>query len=90
MLHPFLHTSPHVFNRAGSSMPALCCIQYKSFVYNRLTADWRGITSGGNMPARDPLRRFERDSRISSPSRLSPLAHRGPIVSVTPIKGRSC
>ena len=70
-LHPFVHTSPHVFNRAGDSKPALCCIQYKSFKRNHLTAHWRGITSAGKMPARGSLRRSvripERPSRIRPP-----------------------
>lgn len=69
-LHPFLHTSPHVFNRAGDSLPALCCIQYKSFLHNRLTADWRGITSAGKMRARGSLRRSVRIPE--GPSRIRP------------------
>ena len=88
-LHPFVHTSPHVFNRAGWSLPALCCIQYKALRHNPLTADWRGNTSAANMRARGAPPVHSAGSRTSFPSRPSPSDIRGRIVSVSYL-GRSC
>jgi len=69
-VHPFTVSTPHVFNLGTGRPSALCCMQCKSFLYNPLTADWRGITSGRNMPAREPLRRSGPAPEI--PSRVRP------------------
>ena len=88
-VHPFTLRTPHVFNLTRPGPSVLCCMQCKSFVYNPLTADWRGITSRRNMPARDPLRRFRAELPNFLPSPPSPSVQRGRIVTV-PYLGRSC